>query len=255
MSETMDEKEQTDTESGAVCHEDEIVTEHIREETNGEQTENVIVTDCLGEKIETKGNDETVRKANEELLEHCKQTDEAGPIVLHVRYGMDEKEKTEIVSGTVRHEEETVVEYKREEASEAEAAKLTLETNGATSKEYVGIRRIIEERWKGPSKELKNASGTRKEPKDKKIFNEYSKTSKGSGTFQESNLQEKEYPSPRKRTRKAKSLHQGRELPMSLENSTNICTTTMNKKSLNKKSERMKMRAASMCITTTTPMR
>ena len=31
-------------------------------------------------------------------------------------------------------------------------------------------------------------------------------------------------------------------------------TTTINKKNLNKKSERMKMRAASMCITTTTTM-
>ena len=35
----------------------------------------------------------------------------------------------------------------------------------------------------------KNASGTRKEQKDKTRFNEYSKTSEGSGTFQESNLQ------------------------------------------------------------------
>ena len=33
-----------------------------------------------------------------------------------------------------------------------------------------------------------------------------------------------------------------------------ICTTTMNKKNLNNKSEGLKMRAASMCITTT-PMR
>ena len=51
----------------------------------------------------------------------------------------------------------------------------------------------------------KNASETRKEQKNKR-FNEYSKTSKESGTFQESNLQQEEYSSPRWRTRNVKSL-------------------------------------------------
>ena len=66
---------------------------------------------------------ETVREADEEQPGHCTQTDEeAGSIVLHVGYDMDEKEKTDIVIGTVCHEEEIVMEYKREEACEAAAA-------------------------------------------------------------------------------------------------------------------------------------
>ena len=96
--------------------------------------------------IDVESDEETVREADEELPEHCKQTDEAGSIVLHVRYDMEEKEKTDIVSGTVRHKEETVMENKREEASEAAAAKKTLESNDATSKEDVEIRRLIEEK-------------------------------------------------------------------------------------------------------------
>ena len=167
----MDEKEQTDTVSGAVYHEDEIVAEHIREETNGEQTGNVIVTDCLGEKIEKKGNDETVKEADEDLLEHFKQTDEVGPIVSRVRDDMDEKVKTDIVSGTVCHEEETVMEYKQEETNGA-AAKKTLEPNEEILKENVEIRRLIEERrtthrkekqrLKEVSKQIKNTSGDKK---------------------------------------------------------------------------------------------
>ena len=74
--------------------------------------------------IEVETDEDTVREADEEHLGHRTQmNDEAGSIVLHVRYDMDEKELTDIVSGTVRHEEETVMEYKREEASEAAAAK------------------------------------------------------------------------------------------------------------------------------------
>ena len=41
-----------------------------------EQTENVIETDCLGEEIEMKSDEETVREADEELFEHRTQTDE-----------------------------------------------------------------------------------------------------------------------------------------------------------------------------------
>ena len=44
-----------------------------------------------------------------------------------------------------------------------------------------------------------------------------------------------------KRTRKVKSSRLEKGLPMSLVNSTKNCTTTMNKKKLNKKSVRMKM--------------
>ena len=72
----MDEKEKTAISSDAVCHEGEVTMEHKREETNGEQTDNVFETDCLGEKIEKKNNDEKVRKADdEELPEHRTQTD------------------------------------------------------------------------------------------------------------------------------------------------------------------------------------
>ena len=51
--------------------------------------------------------------------------------------------------------------------------------------------------------------------------------------------------------RKAKSLRHGRELPMSLVNLKKNYTTTKNTKKLNKKTERMKMKAASMCKTKT----
>ena len=53
---------------------------------------------------------------------------------------------------------------------------------------------------------------------------------------------------------KGKSSRLEKGLPMSLENSTNKFATTMKKENLNLKSRRMKMRAASMCMTTT-PMR
>ena len=50
----MDEKEKIAISSEAVCHEGKIAMEHKRQETNGEQTENVIETERLGEKIEKK---------------------------------------------------------------------------------------------------------------------------------------------------------------------------------------------------------
>ena len=53
---------------------------------------------------------------------------------------------------------------------------------------------------------------------------------------------------------KVKNSRLEKGFPMSLEISTNNFTTTMSKKNLNKKLERMKLRAASMCPTTT-PMR
>ena len=52
---------------------------------------------------------------------------------------------------------------------------------------------------------------------------------------------------------KEKSSRLGKGLPMSLVNSTENCTTTMNKKKLNKKLMRTKMRAASTC-NAATPM-
>ena len=62
----MDKKEKTAISSEAVFHEGEVAMEHKREETNGEQTDYVTETDCLGEKIEKRNNDETVRKADDE---------------------------------------------------------------------------------------------------------------------------------------------------------------------------------------------
>ena len=76
------------------------------------------------------------------------------------------------------------------------------------------IRRFIEERstsngetqrWKDLSKQTQKCIRDKKRAKNKR-FNEYSKTSKESGTFQESNLQQEEYSSPRWRTRNVKSL-------------------------------------------------
>ena len=89
----MDEQEKIAISSEAVCHEGKIAMEHKREETNGEQTENVIETE----------NDVTVRKAD--APEHCTQTDEeAGSTVFHVGNDMIEKEMTDSVSGAVCYE-------------------------------------------------------------------------------------------------------------------------------------------------------
>ena len=127
-----------------------------------------------------KNNDVTVREADgEKLREHCTQTDEeAGSIVFHVGHDMNEKELTDSASGAVCYEEEITMAYKREEANEAAAAKKTLESNDAISKEDVEIRRLIEERRstsKGEKQRLKDLS----KKEDKRRFNEYSKTSKG----------------------------------------------------------------------------
>ena len=67
---------------------------------------------------------------------------------------------------------------------------------GRLSEERRSTSKGEKQRLKDLSKQ-KKASGIRKAHKDKKRFNECSKTSKGSGTFQESNLQEEEYSSPR----------------------------------------------------------
>ena len=90
-----------------------------------EQFKNVIEKDCSGEEIEMKSAEETVREAD---AEHRTETDEeAGSIVLHVGNDMVEKEQTDIVSGAVCHEDEIVMEYKREEAKRSSrAAKKTL---------------------------------------------------------------------------------------------------------------------------------
>ena len=107
-----------------------------------------------------KSDEETVRAADGEHPGHRTHTnEEAGSIVLHVGYDMDEKEQTDIVSGAVCREEEIVMEYKREEANEAAVAKQTLESNDATSKEDVEIGRLIEERRstsKGEQQRLKD---------------------------------------------------------------------------------------------------
>ena len=109
-----------------------------------------------------KSDEETVREADEELLEHRTQTDEeAGSVVLRVGNDMDEKELTDIVSGSVCLEDEIVMENKREEVNGAAAAKKTLETNDGPSKEDVEIRSLVEERRstsKGEKQRLKDLS-------------------------------------------------------------------------------------------------
>ena len=116
-----------------------VFSEQKREETGGKQTENVIETDCPGE----------------ELHELCTRTDEeAGSIVLHVGYDMNEKEKNDRLSGAVCYEDEIILESKQEETNEAAAAaKKTLESNEEISEEDVEIRRLIEERRTTPKEE------------------------------------------------------------------------------------------------------
>ena len=85
-------------------------------------------------------------------------------LLLHVGHDMNEKEKND------------------EEADETAGAKETHESNEEISKEDVEIRRLIEERRTTPkeekqrlkevSKQIKKSSGTRKERKDRKRFNE-----------------------------------------------------------------------------------
>ena len=72
-----------------------IAMEYRREETNGEQTENVIETECLGEKIEKRQRRYGKKKADdEELPVHCTQTDEeASSIVFHVGRDMKMKQQ------------------------------------------------------------------------------------------------------------------------------------------------------------------
>ena len=62
--------------------------------------------------------------------------------MLHVGHDMNEKEKTDSMSGSVCYEEEITMEYKREETNEAAAAKKTLESNDVISKEDVEIRSL-----------------------------------------------------------------------------------------------------------------
>ena len=156
--------------------------------------------------------------------------EEGGSIVLHVSRDMNEKEKDD------------------EEAGETAAAKETEEL----SKENVEVRRFIEERRTTPKEEkqrLKEVTKCLKMYQRQQHERKDSKTSK------------KNIPgikSARKRVlitkiknEKGKSSRLEKGLPMSLANSTKSFSTTMKKKKLNKKSVKMKMRAASMCMTTT----
>ena len=140
-----------------------------------------------------------------------------------------------------------------EEAGETAAAKETEEV----SKEDVEIRRLIEERRHTPKEEkqrLKEVSKCIKKCiRDKKFARHPKEDSKV-----------KNIPgikSAKKRVLITKIKNEKGEIITSRKGIANVFgefyknyTTTMNKKNLNKKSERMKMRAASMCITTT-PMR
>ena len=92
----MDERSNTAIPNEETCREGEATMVFKREDTNGEQSENVIDTECLGE----------------ELPEQCTRTDEgAFSFVLHVGHNMNEKEKND------------------EEADEAAAGKETHEFN------------------------------------------------------------------------------------------------------------------------------
>ena len=94
------------------------------------------------------------------FLNIARKRKEAGSIVLRVGNDMDEKELTDIVSGSVCLEDEVVMENKREEVNGAAAAKNTLETNDGATKEDVEIRRLIGERStsKGKKQRLKDLS-------------------------------------------------------------------------------------------------
>ena len=129
-----------------------------------------------------KNNDVTVREADgEKLREHCTQTDEeAGSIVFHVGHDMNEKELTDWQCEWSRL-------LRRRDHDGIQARRSKWSSSSKKTKEDVETSRLIEERRstsKGEKQRLKdlskkNASGTRKEQKDKRWFNEYSKTSKG----------------------------------------------------------------------------
>ena len=171
---------------------------------------------------------------------------------------MNEKEMTDCVSGAVCYEEEITMAYKREEANETAAAKETLESNDAISKEDVEIRRLIEERRNTPkgettmerSEQTKNASGTKKRAKRQEI-QRMLEDFKGIRRIPGIKSARRRVLITKMRTRKAKSLHQGRELPMSFGKSTKHNTMTKNTKKLNRNMKRMKLKEASMCTTGT----
>ena len=140
-----------------------------------------------------------------------------------------------------------MMEFKQEQTNEAAAAKKTLESNEEISKEDVEIGRLIEERrtttQRGVSKQIKNASGTRQEQTDRKRNNEYSKTSKGLRTSH----------SAKRRVLITKINNEKGEVITSRKTIANVFvefykndTMTKNTKKLNKKTKRMKMKAASM---------
>ena len=168
----MDERKKTAISNEEACREGEATLEYKREETNGMQTENVIETECLGE----------------ELSEHCTRTDEeAGSIVLHVGHDMNEKEKKMKKRVKQQQQKRHINPMRR---SQRKTCRRLIEERRTTPKEEKQLLKVV-------GKQIKNASGTKKERKDRKSFNEYSNTSKGSRTSQESNLLKEECSSPR----------------------------------------------------------
>ena len=134
---------------------------------------------------------------------------------------MNEKELTDSASGAVCYEEEITMACKREEANEAAAAAAKKHLNPMMrSQRKMWTLEDLSRREEAHPKERNNDWKIWEKKKTRGDSTNTRRLQKGSGTFQESRLQEEEYSSPRQRTRKAKSLHQGRELPMSSGNST-----------------------------------
>ena len=164
----------------------------------------------------------------------CAHSDEeASSVVLHVSWDMNEKEKDD------------------EEASDTAAAKET----GQVSKEDVEIRRLIEEIRSTPKEEkqrLKEVSKCFKKCiRDiQRILEDF----KGVKNIPRIKSAKKIVLITMMKSEKQEIITSRKGIANVFGNSANNFSTTMNKKKLNKKSVRMKMRAASMCRTTT-PMR
>ena len=158
--------------------------------------------------------------------------------MVHVGHDMNEKEKNDEV------------------ADEAAAAKETHESNEEMSQEDVELRRLIEERRTTPKEEkrLKEVSKQMGQKKNEKTGRESMNTRRLA--------RDKEHPgikSAKKRVQLTKVRNEKGEVITSRKGIANVfgelykknCTTTMYKKKLSKNSERVKMRAASMCTTET----
>ena len=204
------------------------------------------------------------RCPGEELPEHCTRTDEeAGSksIVLHVGHDMNEKEKNDRWSGAVCYEDEIMMEFKQEETNAAAAEKDAwiqwgdIKGRRGNQKTYRGEKNTTpkeeKQRLKEVNKQLKTCIRDKQRAERREEIQRILEDFKGikkipgikSAKKKSAHHQDKEWE------RRSHYVTEGncQCLWWILKN----CTTTKNTKKLNKKTKRVKMKAAPMCKTKT----